>query len=66
MDLKKAEHVLIEADEVADLVMHGFNLTMDTAEGRALYGRAFTAYVHSEVGDLPMSELYDALQVAPG
>lgn len=66
MDRKKAEHVLIKADEVADLVMHGFDLTMDTVEGRALYDRAFTAYVHNEVGDLPMSELYDALQGAPG
>ncbi|RQH05747.1 hypothetical protein [Paraburkholderia dinghuensis] len=66
MDRKKAEDVLIVADEVADLVMHGFDLTMDTADGRALYARTFTAYVHSEVGDVPMSELYDALQGARG
>ncbi|QBQ97412.1 hypothetical protein [Paraburkholderia pallida] len=62
MDRKKAEHVLIEADEVADLVLEGFDMTIGTAEGRALYDRAFNTYVRSEIGDLPMAELYDALK----
>jgi len=66
MDRKKAEHILIEADEVAELVLDGFEMTIGTVEGRALYDRAFTTYVRNQIGDLPMSELYDALKGSPG
>ncbi|QGZ63585.1 hypothetical protein [Paraburkholderia acidisoli] len=65
MERKKAEHILIEADAMAGLVLDGFDLSMDTDAGRALYDRAFTAYLHSEIGDLPLAELYDALNGAP-
>jgi hypothetical protein len=30
-----------------------------------LYDRAFTAYLHGEIGDLPLAELYDALNGSP-
>jgi hypothetical protein len=65
MERKKAEHILIEADEIAGLVLDGFDLTMETDAGRALYDRAFTSYIHGEIGDLPVAELYDALNGAP-
>ena len=65
MDRNRAEHILMEADSVAELVMGGFDMTIETSEGRALYERAFTAYVRSEIGDLPMSSLYDALKSSP-
>lgn len=65
MERKKAEHILIDADEIAGLVLDGFDLTMETDAGRALYDRAFTAYLHGEIGDLPVAELYDALSGSP-
>jgi hypothetical protein len=65
MERKKAEHILIEADEIAGLVLNGFDMTMETDAGRALYDRAFTAYIHSEIGDLPVADLYDALNGSP-
>lgn len=65
MERKKAEHILIEADAMAGLVLDGFDLSMDTQAGRTLYDRAFTAYLHSEIGDLPIAELYEALNGAP-
>ncbi|PVX86265.1 hypothetical protein [Paraburkholderia unamae] len=65
MERKKAEHILIDADEIAGLVLDGFDLTMETDAGRALYDRAFTAYLHGEIGDLPVAELYDALNGSP-
>ncbi|SDC93568.1 hypothetical protein [Paraburkholderia lycopersici] len=65
MERKKAEHILLEAGEIADLVLNGFDMTMETHAGRALYDRAFTAYLHKEIGDLPVAELYDALNGAP-
>jgi hypothetical protein len=64
MERKKAEHILIEADEIAGLVLDGFDMTMETDAGRALYDRAFTAYIRGEIGDLPVAELYDALNGA--
>ncbi|WP_213305648.1 hypothetical protein [Paraburkholderia sacchari] len=66
MNRDRAEHILIEADSVAELVLGGFDMTIDTSEGRALYERAFTAYVRSEIGDLPMDSLYDALKGSTG
>jgi len=65
MERKKAEHILLEADEIAGLVLNGFDMTMETDAGRALYDRAFTAYIHNEIGDLPVAELYDALNGSP-
>ncbi|MEM5326301.1 hypothetical protein VSR34_06780 [Paraburkholderia sp. JHI2823] len=65
MERKKAEHILLEADEIAGLVLDGFDMTMETEAGRALYDRAFTAYIHKEIGDLPVAELYDALNGSP-
>lgn len=62
MERKKAEHVLLGAGEMAELVVDAFDMTMENPEGRALYDRAFTAYIRSEIGDAPMAELYDALQ----
>ncbi|NLP62679.1 hypothetical protein [Paraburkholderia sacchari] len=66
MNRDRAEHILIEADSVAELVLGGFDMTIDTLEGRALYERAFTAYVRSEIGDLPIDSLYDALKGSAG
>lgn len=66
MNRDRAEHILIEADSVAELVLGGFEMTMESAEGRALYDRAFTAYVRSEIGDLPVASLYDALKASAG
>lgn len=65
MERKKAEHILLEADEIAGLVLNGFDMTMETDAGRALYDRAFTAYIHNEIGDSPVAELYDALNGSP-
>jgi hypothetical protein len=65
MQRKKAEHILIEADEIAGLVLNGFDMTMETDAGRALYARAFTAYIRSEIGDEPVNDLYDALNGSP-
>jgi hypothetical protein len=65
MNRNKAERILIEADQIADCVMHGFDMTMETDAGRELYDRAFTTYVRKQIGELPMSELYDALTGAP-
>lgn len=62
MERKKAEYVLLEAGEMAELVVDAFDMTMESPAGRALYDRAFTAYIRSEIGDSPISELYDALQ----
>ncbi len=62
VDRDKAEHILIEADTVAGLVMEGFDMTMETPEGRALYERAFTTFIKSEIDDTPMATLYDALK----
>ncbi|MDR3098650.1 MAG: hypothetical protein LBV73_16450 [Paraburkholderia sp.] len=66
MNRDRAEHILIEADSVAELVLGGFDMTIETSEGRALYDRAFTAYVRCEIGDLPMASLYDALKGSAG
>lgn len=65
MERKKAEHILIEADEMAGLMLDGFDLSMNSVAGRALYDRAFSAYLHNEIGDLPITELYDALNGSP-
>ncbi|MEM5398651.1 MULTISPECIES: hypothetical protein [Paraburkholderia] len=65
MERKKAEHILLEADEIAALVLNGFDMTMETGAGRALYERTFNAYIHNEIGDLPVGELYDALNGSP-
>jgi len=65
MERKKAEHILIEADEIAGLVLDGFDMTLETEAGRTLYDRAFTAYLRREIGDVPMAELYDALNGSP-
>lgn len=65
MERKKAEHILLEADEIAGLVLNGFDMTMDTDAGRALYDRAFTRYIHNEMGAVPVGELYDALNGSP-
>ncbi|MCG5075164.1 hypothetical protein [Paraburkholderia tagetis] len=66
MNRDRAEHILIEADWVAELVLGGFDMTIETSEGRALYERAFTAYVRKEIGDLPVASLYDALKSSAG
>ncbi|CAB3788371.1 hypothetical protein LMG28688_02675 [Paraburkholderia caffeinitolerans] len=66
MNRDRAEHILLEADSVAELVLGGFDMTIDSSEGRALYERAFTAYVRSEIGDLPMASLYDLLKGSTG
>lgn len=66
MNRERAEHILIEADSVAELVLGGFDMTMDSSEGRALYDRTFTAYLRNEMGDLPVSSLYDALKGSTG
>jgi hypothetical protein len=65
MERKKAEHILLEADEIAGLVLNGFDMTMETDAGRALYDRTFNAYIHNEIGDLPVGDLYDALNGSP-
>ncbi|WP_321894985.1 hypothetical protein [Paraburkholderia heleia] len=65
MERKKAEHILLEADEIAGLVLNGFEMTMETVAGRALYERTFNAYIHNEIGDVPVWELYDALNGSP-
>lgn len=64
MNRERAEHILIEADSIAELVLGGFDMTIETAEGRALYDRTFTSYIHREIGDSPVSSLYDALKGA--
>ena len=66
MNRDRAEHILIEADFIAELVLGGFDMTIETSEGRALYDRAFTAYLQSEIGDSPVSSLYDALKGSTG
>ncbi|MFP4827268.1 hypothetical protein [Paraburkholderia sp. BR10879] len=38
---------------------------METDAGRALYDRTFNAYIHNEIGDLPVGDLYDALNGSP-
>lgn len=64
MNRDRAEHILIEADSIAELVLGGFDMTIATTEGRALYDRTFTAYIRREIGDTPVSSLYDALKGA--
>ena len=66
MNRDRAEHLLIEADSIAELVLGGFDMTIETSEGRALYDRAFTAYLSREIGDESVSSLYDALKGSTG
>ncbi len=65
MDQKKAESLLVDADRMADFVLKCFDLTLESQPGRDLYERAFGTYIRTEVGDMPMAEIYDALKTEP-
>jgi hypothetical protein len=65
MDQKKAERLLVDADRMAEFVLKCFDLTLETQPGRDLYERAFGTYIRTEVGDMPMADIYDALKTEP-
>ncbi|WP_322045861.1 hypothetical protein [Paraburkholderia sp. J67] len=50
---------------MADFVLQCFELTLEAPAGRELYERAFGTYIRSQVGDMPMADIYDALKTEP-
>ncbi len=65
MDQRKAETLLVDADRMAEFVLECFELTLAAPAGRELYERAFGAYIRSQVGDMPMAEIYDSIKTDP-
>ncbi|MBN3857448.1 hypothetical protein G3N59_29095 [Paraburkholderia sp. Ac-20340] len=50
---------------MAEFVLECFELTLAAPAGRELYERAFGTYIRSQVGDMPMDEIYDSIKTDP-